>query len=94
MSRPLSFVPFGRGDGGPNQSGNRLARAAEAARGFQRFVVHQNVEVLDIDGHRWLPGRFVQDHDNYARVEVFIPSEGPQIRKVTKERLRPRTENP
>lgn len=94
MSRPLAFVPFGCGDGGQNQTAYRRARTAEAARGSQRFIMHQNVEVLDVDGASWIPGSLVEDRDTYARVEVLVPGRGPQIRKVTKERLRPRTENP
>jgi len=90
VSRPLSFVPFGRGDGGPNQSGNRQARAAEAARGSQRFAADQDVEVLDFDGATWIPGRVIEDRGAYARVEVL----GLYIYTLTKERLRPRTENP
>lgn len=95
MSRPLAFIPWGHGGGGgpKHQAHYRQARIAEATRGSQRFIVHQNVEVLDVDGASWIPGRLVEDRDTYARVEVLVPGRGPQIRKVTKERLRPQTEN-
>lgn len=88
MTRASHFISTTFGNGG-QAARARHHRAEELARGGQSFEPMQDVEVLDVDGQNWIPGRCIEQTAAFVRVEVQLPGRV-ETRKVVSERLRPR----
>lgn len=69
---------------------HRARRAEEAARASARYQPGQDVDVLDKDGSRWIPGRVTEAFPSSAVVELLEHPAGKRFCHVVTERIRPR----